>query len=361
MGSLEDKTNSLRKSIQKEVKTNRIPSLVAIILNEDGIQEKFIYGYYNTEYKKVPSLSTSYLLASLSKTITATAVMQLVQEGKINIENDINEYLPYSLRNPRDDKTPITTYMLLTHRAGLAEPKEKEEPEYYTLFFPESSTPELGDWLKNYLYPKKSIFPAPIWITYPGRKVFYSNMSGALLGYLVECVSGQSFSSYCREYIFKPLRMSNTDFSLNFLEIDNVAIPYHIDQSAFRHYRIAGYPATTLRASAEDMAHFLMAYLQNGTFENTSVLNYNTVAEMLKIHSEEQISNLNLQVGLIWWHSPNKWIGHSGRFKGVSTVMDFNKEAKIGVIILCNMTEVTSIYPNGRIYELLHKHAKHYQ
>jgi CubicO group peptidase (beta-lactamase class C family) len=126
-------------------------------LNNDG-EDKFkgdkivwqnFYGFSNVADKKVPNEETIYVLASISKTVTATAVMQLWEKGQLDLDKDINEYLPFDIRNSRFSNDAITTRHLLTHRSGIVWPSG-EDPNFYRTY-PNDTAPALGPWLREYL------------------------------------------------------------------------------------------------------------------------------------------------------------------------------------------------------------------
>ena len=128
----QDKMTDLKiiEEINDEMIKLKIPSIVTCIIKEDSIVWNKSFGYANLENKVPATENTHYLLASVSKLVTAVAVMQLHEKGKINIDDDINKYLPFSVKNPKYSDTPITPRMLLTHRSGLAWPNE-EDPDFY--------------------------------------------------------------------------------------------------------------------------------------------------------------------------------------------------------------------------------------
>jgi CubicO group peptidase (beta-lactamase class C family) len=158
-------------------------------------------------------------IGSISKSLIATAVMQLWKKGKFQLDDDVNEFLPFNVRNAFHPDTPITFRLLLTHRSGIA-----DSPAYRSSYACGDPSIPLEKWLKEYLapggryYQKKANFHT--WK--PGKENHYSNMGFGLLGYLVERVSGESLPQYTRENIIKPLGMKKTGWLLS--EID-VATP----------------------------------------------------------------------------------------------------------------------------------------
>ncbi len=154
------------------------------------------YGYADIEKKKpVSAEETLFRPGSVSKLFTWTAVMQLVEQGKLDLDRDVNTYLDFKI--PDAFGRPITLKNLLTHTPGF-------EEAIKDLFAVGSESPDLGKYLKTHI-PKR-IYP-------PGTVPAYSNYGAALAGYIVERVSGRPFNDYIEESIFKPLGHDSFNFS----------------------------------------------------------------------------------------------------------------------------------------------------
>jgi len=125
-------TGGAETLIRNAVDEGDLPSVAACIIKNDQTVWKFAYGYANREEGKPASDETSYLLASISKTITGTAVMQLHENGLIDLDIDVSQYLPFSVRHPQYPDVIITTRMILAHRSGLGYPSSIESSFYIT-------------------------------------------------------------------------------------------------------------------------------------------------------------------------------------------------------------------------------------
>lgn len=340
----------LNEAINAEMILDNIPSIAAGIVKEDKLVWQNYYGFSNIASQTTPTSESIYVLASVSKTITATAAMQLYEQGKINLDEDINNYLPFEVRNPNFPEVPLTTRMLLTHRTGLAWPNS-EDPNFYNTFR-NVDIPALGRWLENYITPTGINYVAEIWKNVrPGNTVGYSNIGGALLGYVVEAVSGVTFAEYCKVNIFDPLEMVNTSFRLSDLDQSKLATLYS-GGTVNGQYQVFFYPSTTAKSTVADLSHYLIAYINGGIYKSKRILDESTINEMLSL----RISGSG--IGFIWWSQGNNWMGHTGGFVGVSSSIDIHRAKKLGVIILCNQGGVSSVYPGGDIYKLLHDHAE---
>ncbi len=297
------------------------------------------YGLYDRENNKEATEETIYLVASISKTFTATAIMQLHEQRYLDLDEDVSNYLPFSLRNPNHPDDKITFRMLLAHQSSLA----TDLPTFFTICYPA----ELE--ISGYPYPffedlltQDGIqYRQQFWKDYaPGEDMYYSNIGYGLLGYLVEIISEQPFEEYCQEHIFDPLEMNNSSFKLNSLTIDNIAIPYeYLQRSYFPyiHYSFLNYPAGELRTSAIDLSHFLIAIMNDGVYETTQILTPDSIEEMHAI--QYQSNTYNFQYGLgfqIWISSSDTIIGHTGGLFGVATKMVFSESENVGIIMFTN-------------------------
>jgi CubicO group peptidase (beta-lactamase class C family) len=153
------------------------------------------YGYADVEHKQPVTAETLFRPGSVSKLFTWTAVMQLVEQGKLDLGKDVNEYLDFKI--PEAFGQPISLKNILTHTAGF-------EEQLKDLFTANKRSPNLGDYLKTHI-PKR--------IFAPGTTPAYSNYAAMLAGYVVERVSGQPFNDYIQQNIFKPLGMTHSTFA----------------------------------------------------------------------------------------------------------------------------------------------------
>lgn len=329
-----------------------IPSTASCIVKNGRIVWQGYYGYKNISNKTKPDENTVYILASISKTFTAIAVMQLYEQGLLDLDEDINTYLDFDVRNPLYPSVPITTRMLLMHRSGLAWP-EGEDPEFYSIYNWDTAPP-LYPWIKEYIVPGGSEYVEGIWKNHrPGSLFGYSNIGGALLGYIVQAITGKDFAQYCRENIFNPLEMPNSGFRLSNTSLNNLATLYDFDFSTFTPYSVKFYPSTTVWTSVKELSHYLIAMMNGGVYKGKRILKENTIEIMLSF------TEPNSPVALIWWDFGNEWRGHSGGFVGTGTCIEFNKDEKVGVIILSNLQQ-EQVTPGGGIYSIIHYEAEKY-
>ena len=255
-----------------------IPSVTACIIKQDTVVWSEEYGYYDFTQFKTPTQDTIYQVASVSKSVTATAILQLYEKGLFDLDEDVNNYLPFNLRNPTYPEIPITFRMLLSHHSSL---HDHDQESAYVYF--------MGDYqfsyLKDILSPEGTDYHPELWGTNkPGSSGNYSNMGFTILGYLVELLSNQSFESYCQENIFQPLGMDHTSFNLNSLPEENLACSYLRIGRIYLKLPNIDYtfldPCGGLCTTTKDLSKFLIAHMNNGIYKNIRILKEDTVHMM---------------------------------------------------------------------------------
>ena len=348
--SIEDKktilcsdTTELDSLILVRMNYNHIPGLSAAIIIENQIAWTGAYGYADIDNNIPVRDSTLFMLASISKTITGTALMQLWEKNLFGLDDDINNFLSFKVSNPYHPNEPITFIMLLTHLSSINDNWNILIP----LYVPSDSPIALDSFLVNYLAPGGIWYTSSSYNSWtPGFTWEYCNVAVALAGYLVEAITDTSFNQYCQEHIFAPLEMNETSWFLSGLDTTHIARPYHWNGSAYVHYPHYGYPDYPdgqLRTSTLQLANFLNAYMNEGIWGNQKILDGTTVELITTVH----FSNTNVLQGLIWKQitvgGRLVW-GHGGSDSGVSTRMYYSKEDKVGVIVLTNGENYQALY-----------------
>jgi CubicO group peptidase (beta-lactamase class C family) len=285
------------------------------------------YGYANlAERRPVRADETLFRLGSVSKLFTWTAVMQLVEQGKLDLDADVNGYLDFKI--PDAFGAPITLKHLLTHAAGF---EEMVAGVGYTEA--ERLVPE-GQHLHRYL-PRR--------IYAPGQRIAYSNYGCALAGYIVERISGEPFAEYMRAHILAPLQMSHATFEQPLPQSLAAAMSESYDSisrtepSPFIYVQIA--PAGALSATITDMSRFVIAHLQDGQFEDARILRPETAALMHQQHYPVAPGSNGYTYGF-WELHRNGWrmIGHSGDVGYFHASLYLVPQAGYGIVVQLNGT-----------------------
>lgn len=240
--------------------------VVVIVKNGEILLQKG-YGYSDVaKHAPVDPERTLFRPGSVSKLFTWTAVMQLVEEGKLKLDADVNQYLDFKI--PERDGKPVTLRNILTHTAGF------EEQPKGIMGVEKDGVPELGPFLKTWV---------PTRIFGPGETPAYSNYATALAGYIVARASGMSFDDYVDAKLFAPLDMKYSTFRQPLPGNLKPLMSKGYQQASLpdKPFEIVGpAPAGSLSASGADMAHFMIAHLQNGRYGDKQILKPETAQEM---------------------------------------------------------------------------------
>jgi len=239
----------------------QMPSIGLVVVRDGKFFFQKGYGQASDERNlAVTPDQTIFRAASVSKLVTATAVMQLVEQGRINLDANINTYLTrFQLGN--NYPSPITARHLLTHTSGI-------EDRLFGNTVPSADRlVSLGDYFAAHV-PRR--------IRAPREQIAYSNTGMALAGHLVEEVSGLSFEEYVERNIFQPLGMTRSSFRQPYpahLALD--VVPSGADSGAMLLY-----PAGSMVSTVSDMGRFITAHLNDGKFGDMRILSAETVREM---------------------------------------------------------------------------------
>ncbi len=322
-----------------QLERENIAGAVVLVVKDGTVLFAKGYGYSDVD-KKAPVTvdATLFRPGSISKLFTWTAVMQLVERGKLDLDQDINKYLDFTI--PPKFGKPITLRNIMTHTPGF----EEQIKDLITDDGSPSAT------LKQHLseHIPDRIFP-------PGTVPAYSNYGAALAGYIVERVSGRPFNDYVTENIFKPLAMSRSTFAqplppdLKPLMSNGYNLgsgkpkPFEIIQEA---------PAGALAATAADLAHFMVAHLQNGKYENTQILRPETATMM---HSRQFGLSPALNGMCLGFYEEtrngHRIFGHGGDTQYFHSDLHLMPDANLGFFVSYNSAGKGDISPRTALWE----------
>ena len=339
--------------IRNEMSSYQIPSLSAGVIKNDSIVWVKYYGN-SAVVNSQPDSNSIYPVASVSKTILVTAVMQLSEQGLIDLDADINEYLQISIRNSNYPNNKITARMLLTHTSGLAWPVDDYEVPGFYDYYPLDSALPLDEWIPQYVLPNGNHYVNAVWKkTVPGDRELYSNIGTAILGYLVEVIAGTDFNTYCKQHIFTPLGMNNTSYAYADLNMNNVINIYWENYEQIEHYRQLHFPAQSLKTTVEDYSHLLIAYMNGGVYKGTRILQASTIEQILKLHNPASGRCL------IWKKTIGNWYEHQGGEPGVAAQVEFHSDKKVALIIFSNK-RTGQVYAGNKIHALIRRVASNF-
>lgn len=256
-----------------EAKAQYVGASVVVVKDGKVLAEKG-YGYADQESKTpVDPKSTAFRVASVSKTFTAAAVMQLVEQGKVDLQADFQTYVKgLEFDNPFDK--PVTVENLLTHTTGF----EIRDPQQEDIHADFDKTVSMEDYAQQHMPPV---------VREPGSAYMYDNFSFLLLGMIVENVSGEPFETYMQQHIFKPLGMDNSSFVLNDKFKNQLATAYDAVHNPLDLYTLSPTPMPQggMLSTAEDIGNFMIAFLNDGVKDNERILKESTVKSMEQYRS----------------------------------------------------------------------------
>lgn len=270
---------------------------------------------------------TLFEAASVAKLLVATCVMQLVEEGKLDLDADASNYVGFSLRHPRS-AIPITLRMLLAHRAAIRDRQD------------EIGAPRTGNalatFLRHYMVENAQPRAAAFLDAAPGTSTAYSNVGASLAALAIERIAGETFAEVSARRVLEPLRMRDARWVAPLQSSASAARPYaHRDGGfiALPSPSHALYPAVDLHASARDLARFGRAMLRGGELEGVRILTPASVHTMMSAVAGDGDQALAWQLRTI---GSARVAGHEGEDAGATTALFLDPAAGTGAVVLAN-------------------------
>jgi CubicO group peptidase (beta-lactamase class C family) len=351
--------------VRARMESAHVPGLSLAIIRDGKLQRATGFGFANLAQQRPMRADTLINVASVTKTATCIAVMQLWERKKLALDGDVNAYLPFPVRNFAYPEVPVTVRQLLTHISSIA-----DGPAYEKSYACGDSRVPLGQWLRDYLTPDGALYDPQrnFYPWKPGMQFEYSNVAYGLLGHLVERLSGMSYSDYMLTRVFAPLGMSHSRILLSGMDPQSHATPYTYAKDgdvaavelrdpawAAPANRSGGVqvphclyswgtpPDGLARTSAIELSRLLRALINGGALEGHRVLQSRTIAQIL---SDQHVPLATTQAsatihGLTWLGyeglvGPGVVWAHSGGDPGISTLVAFRSLDRRGIVILMN-------------------------
>lgn len=287
---------------------------------------------------------TNFLTASISKLFTATAIMQLHEQGKIDLQGKITDYLPeFTMRD--DGYKDITVYQLLTHTSGIA--------NYFNPKFIQPSHDSVAlSMFAERLATKKLRFEPGVSLS----EKTYSNSGYNMLGLIIERVAGCSFSAYMEKYLLSPLGMQHSSFFIDSISTDRRSTPHRkhwltgkITPSDYYPDIPQDKPCGNLNSCTADLCKWMLHNLAiyDTTNVNAGIIDRSSLGQMWM--EQEGIAGYSTSIGLGWWRVDSKTYGnylfHVGNDPGFSATLMLWPEHGFGLVLLCN-----GMYPMDTVW-----------
>ena len=311
---------------------------IGVVADQELIWSKG-FGFADTA-KKVPmSPQTKFRMASHSKLFTATAIMQLREQGKLRLDDPVSQHLTWFRVKPADpDDPPITIEELLTHGSGLP----REAGAHWTTFnFPSSEE------LRALMAERQAAYS-------PDVRWKYSNLAYSVAGMVIEAVSGQKWGDYVQQHIYQPLGMTNSSVDRN---VDGLAVGYGRLMPDFTRginpfIDARGMAAATgITSTVDDMAKFVSAQFRKGRMGGRNILSSGSLRDMHRIRMLENNWTQGNAIGFAVRRERDKvFVSHGGSYPGYQTNTLLQLDGKVGVIVLTNADDAN---PGGIATQLM--------
>jgi len=325
-----DKFSSIKETIIEKIDKEDIPSLSVAVVENGEIIWMESFGYADKENKIKATPNTLYTIASISKPITATGIMKLVEDGKLDLDANIETYLDnIKLKYYTNDSNKVTCRNLLSHTSGL--------PMHFQYFYDDDTVaiPDVMQVVDQY-----GIIVKP-----PSSKYVYANLGYGILGEIISKITGKNFNDYMTEEIFTPMGMTQTTLDISSKTKNKLAKRYDIKGNLIP-FSFADTPgAANVSTSIHDLIQFGMFHLGNASENAAPLLGMKTIHSMQQKQYPDNANGRNTY-GLGWFINDNdykyKMVYHAGGMDGVDAMIRLLPEKNIVVAAISNQyTEFT--------------------
>ncbi|WP_235604064.1 amino acid adenylation domain-containing protein [Bacillus gaemokensis] len=323
-----------------------VPGAIVVIVQDGKVLLSKGYGYSDVE-NKIPMNEHKTLMrvGSITKLFTSTIMMQLVEQGKINLYEDIQAYLG-DIEIPREVNAPLTIEHLMSYTTGFDFPDQGLEQ---LINFDKSKPVTLKELIQQNM---------PTVVHTPGERYNYENFAFVLQGYMVEKITGVPFYQYAKEQLLKPLEMYNSSF-IQTSELQNkLATGYDMEKRRISEYEYNPVDTSTgsMLSTGEDIAKFMIAMLQQGMYGENRILDPISVKKMLSLKSgsspEVSYSSYGFETNFHPNYMGENIFAKSGNIPGFSSFMWLLPEVNTGAFVMCNKSVINNI----EIYESFMNH-----
>lgn len=348
--------------IQRIMDGAGIPGLQTVVVKQGRIVWSHSYGSAVLDAPGPPRPMTDdsiILIASTSKLLVPIAVLQQVEKGRLSLDDDINRYVPFTVRNPKWPDVPITWRMLLTHTSSIDE-MDEEMLNAIDIYGGDSPI-TFDEYMKSRFQPNGRFSAKLFRQGKPGSERIYSNDGISLAAFAVEKIVHESFDSYVQREILTPLRMHATSYSLANLPAGRLTVGYGVERKPdgslafspsrtfWKHQPASGtvmehqltfpdYPSGRIYTTATDYARLMMMFLNGGTLDGARILSQASVNLMFSPSGYRNLDGWQQGLGV---NGPEDlrgrqvW-GHDGQERGYSSAFYINPQTHMGAIAFAN-------------------------
>jgi len=327
-----------------------LPGFAVAVVSQNEVLFQKGYGLSDIERKVPYGPQSLQNVASVSKTLIGISLMQLVEQGKIKLDDDINTYLPFKVINPYFPEDRITIRHLATHTSTLKDTNDFWLKDYVVADPTQlsrhgmSKAPVLkagntrmpmGQFIKNLVAKEGAWYRKSNFLKQkPGTTFEYSNLGAGLAGYIVERVTGETLAEYSEKHILRPIGMTHSGWSFDKVSMDRFVSEYGPGMKLLPRYSLITYPDGGFISSIEDISKYVMEMIKGYQGEST-LMRQDSFREMMRLQSN---NNSGMGYGIFCAVWRNGYIGHSGGDPGTTTRIFFDPKTNTGTAMFINTT-----------------------
>ncbi|TKC10657.1 beta-lactamase family protein [Pedobacter polaris] len=331
--------------IQEIMKDRDVVGLAVAVVKKGELIYTHSFGLKDIISNTPLTDQTLFRIASISKSFSATSIMQLVEAGKMSLKDDFSKLVGFKVRNPKFPETVITLKMVLSHTSSI-----NDSEGYFNL---------------DAINPDKNVNWAKCYNDYePGKGYQYCNLNFNMVGTVIEKFSGERFDSYVKNHVLKPLELYG-GYCIDSLDSNRFATLYEYEaktkkftaspmaynprRTEIKNY-IMGYstpifsPTGGMKISAIDLAKYMTMHQYKGTYKGVKIISKRSAKQMqTKLSDEENYGLALLQTTKLI--DGKKMIGHTGSAYGLYSMMFFDPKEDFGIVVITN--GCNPVYSNG--------------
>ncbi len=348
--------DSLTQKLTKIAEGTVVPGFSVAVVSQDKIHYKKSFGYADIATQRPYETSTIQNIGSTSKTFIGVAIMHAVEQGLFTLDTPINDILSTKIIHPKYPETPITIRHLAAHTSGIKDTNKFFIKDYVPInhtkaqrkdmalaqkiiwkLRSKSTWMSLSEFLHAYLTPNGAYYSKKNFKDKPGTVYSYTNAGAGLAALVLQEASGMSFEDYTRKYIFEPIKMENTGWSFDKVDMKKHATLYHPKKVAVQpQYTLCTFPDGGLLTSVDDLAAYTQEVLRMVAGES-AIITQASGQEMITNRLPNSKKKSDAGYG-VFWDVAKTAAGHGGSDPGANSLLYFFPEQNIGVLFIVNMS-----------------------
>ncbi|UQB69119.1 serine hydrolase domain-containing protein [Epilithonimonas zeae] len=361
--SKENKNNKI--ALTNEINTiynqKKFNGFAVSVVNENGTLYKNGFGFSDVEIQRKYTTETIQNIGSVSKTFVGIALLKAQELGQLKLDDPIDQYLPFKVINPNFPQEKITIRQLATHTSSITDNEFYSSKNYYLKpnqnlkglkltfedeqsFNPSDSIISLKSFLENVLTKNGKWNKDSFSAHKPGTIYEYSNVGTALAGFIIEQATGESFNQFTKKYILEPLKMKESGWKSEEINMTNYSRLYENPTTPLPYYELITYPDGGFITNVNDLSKYLSELIK-GYNGNGTILTKESYKEYFKPQLSEtnfierntkNPYNESYNVGIFMGFGYTGYVGHTGGDPGTMSIMFFNPKTNLGRIMILN-------------------------